>query len=259
MLRRITVEPWAAIDREFVEADRPRAYAAWVLVVAAVALTLERYFGGAGGTGRAPEYARAALSWIPYSALRPRVYWSAFKLLTGIVLPWLCIRLVLRSTMREHGWTLRGEGRGLRLALLIIVALLPVVVVASFTQRFQYTYPLYSGASRSSVHLSAWLLAYGFQFVALEFFYRGFLLFALARQMGSTAIFVMVVPYAMLHFGKPLPEVFGSILAGIALGTLALRTRSIAGGVLVHCGVAFSMDLLALAHKGQLARLVWGE
>jgi membrane protease YdiL (CAAX protease family) len=74
----------------------------------------------------------------------------------------------------------------------------------------------------------------------------------LARYIGSLAIFVMVVPYAMIHLGKPIAECFGSILAGIALGTIALRTGSIWGGVLVHCTVAWSMDLLALLRTGKL-------
>jgi membrane protease YdiL (CAAX protease family) len=61
----------------------------------------------------------------------------------------------------------------------------------------------------------------------------------------------------MIHFSKPLAECLGSILAGIALGTVALRTGSIWGGVLVHCLVAWSMDLLALYRTGQLGRLLF--
>ena len=59
----------------------------------------------------------------------------------------------------------------------------------------------------------------------------------------------MVVPYCMVHFGKPVPEVVGAIFAGIILGTLALRTRSIWCGVLIHISVAWTMDLLALSHS----------
>jgi membrane protease YdiL (CAAX protease family) len=42
-------------------------------------------------------------------------------------------------------------------------------------------------------------------------------------------------------------ETFGAIGAGLILGTLAMRTRSIWGGVLIHIGVAMTMDVLALA------------
>ena len=64
------------------------------------------------------------------------------------------------------------------------------------------------------------------------------MLFALVRYFGHGAIF--------------------AVLAGIALGTLALRTRSIYGGVLIHIAVAWSMDLLVLSHKGQLQNLLGG-
>lgn len=56
----------------------------------------------------------------------------------------------------------------------------------------------------------------------------------------------MVVPYCMIHFGKPWPEALSSIAAGILLGTIALRTRSIWIGFFIHESVAFSMDLVAL-------------
>ncbi|MCA9320336.1 MAG: CPBP family intramembrane metalloprotease, partial [Planctomycetes bacterium] len=59
------------------------------------------------------------------------------------------------------------------------------------------------------------------------------------------AIFVMVIPYAMIHFTKPMPEAFGAIFAGVALGYLAMRTRSFYGGILLHYAVALTMDLLA--------------
>jgi len=42
--------------------------------------------------------------------------------------------------------------------------------------------------------------------------------------------------------------VCGSIFAGIVLGTLAMATRSIWCGVLIHVSVAWTMDCLALMH-----------
>jgi membrane protease YdiL (CAAX protease family) len=97
-----------------------------------------------------------------------------------------------------------------------------------------------------------WEVAYAFQFVMVELFYRGVLLFSLSRSLGWLAIFVMVVPYTTIHLQKPLAECVGSILTGIVLGALALRTRSIAGGAVVHCAVGLCMDLGSLQAKGAL-------
>src|SRR5690606_8307604 len=97
-----------------------------------------------------------------------------------------------------------------------------------------------------------WEMVYVAQFFALEFFFRGVMLFTLARRLGAQAIFVMTIPYTLIHFGKPLPETLGAIVTGIVFGTLALRTRSIFGGVIVHSAVGVSMDLFALLQKGEL-------
>jgi hypothetical protein len=42
------------------------------------------------------------------------------------------------------------------------------------------------------------------------------------------------------------------MITGVALGTISLRTRSIYGGVIVHCAVAWSMDIFALMRRDQL-------
>jgi membrane protease YdiL (CAAX protease family) len=118
---------------------------------------------------------------------------------------------------------------------------LPVVWIASRTEAFTSVYPFYRGPRQLS-----WELLYGLTFVSLEFFFRGFGVFALEPVMGRLAIFVMMIPYTMVHFQKPLPEVVGAVAAGIVLGHMALRTRSIWGGTAVHLAVAWTMDALAL-------------
>ncbi|MBV72015.1 MAG: hypothetical protein CMH52_11855 [Myxococcales bacterium] len=56
----------------------------------------------------------------------------------------------------------------------------------------------------------------------------------------------------MLHFLKTGSESLGAIIAGIILGSLAMKYRSIWGGVLLHWLVAISMDVLSLMHQGRL-------
>ena len=76
------------------------------------------------------------------------------------------------------------------------------------------------------------------------------MLFTLEKRFGWNAIFVMVVPYCMIHFHKPAPECFGAIIAGVVLGALALRLRTWVGGAVLHCLVAFTMDYLAAQRAG---------
>jgi membrane protease YdiL (CAAX protease family) len=97
-----------------------------------------------------------------------------------------------------------------------------------------------------------WWGLYALQFVALEFFFRGFLVHGLVPRFGWLAVPVMVVPYNMLHYGKPMPEALAAIVGGFVLGTLAIRTRSIWWGAALHISIAATMDLLALWHAGRL-------
>jgi hypothetical protein len=78
------------------------------------------------------------------------------------------------------------------------------------------------------------------------------------RGLGSGAIFALTVPYCMMHYaGKPYAEKMLSIAAGVALGSLAARTRSVWTGFFVHATAAFLMDVFALAHLDGLPRALW--
>jgi membrane protease YdiL (CAAX protease family) len=162
--------------------------------------------------------------------------------------PALAVWGLLRGRLRDYGISVAGMRKHVWIYVALYLAILPVVVIASYTKPFLHTYPFYKMAGRSWTDYVAWELMYGASFLALEFFFRGFLLFALKRTMGAYAIFVMIVPYCMIHFHKPVAEVCGAIFAGIVLGTLAMATRSIWCGVLIHVSVAWTMDALALWH-----------
>jgi len=87
--------------------------------------------------------------------------------------------------------------------------------------------------------------------VGEEIFFRGFWLRAM-RAFGAGAIWSMVVPYCMIHYGKPYLEACAAVVAGVVLGSLAMRTRSIYAGFLVHGTVAILMDVLALYRRHAL-------
>jgi membrane protease YdiL (CAAX protease family) len=94
-------------------------------------------------------------------------------------------------------------------------------------------------------------------FFALEVFFRGFMLSPLRRSLGSGAIFAMCVPYVMIHYGKPYLEAGGALIAGVALGSLAMRTRSVYAGFMVHATVALLMDGLAITAGGGFPTRMW--
>src|SRR4029077_12628215 len=122
-----------------------------------------------------------------------------------------------------------------------------VLLLVSRQSDFIDYYPMYRLAGRSWLDFLLWEAVYLAQFFTRELFFRGFWLRAM-RGFGAGAIWSMVVPYVMVHYGKPYLEVSAAIIAGVLLGSLAMRTRSIYAGFLVHATVAVLMDILALDH-----------
>jgi len=106
-------------------------------------------------------------------------------------------------------------------------------------------YPLWKRASQS---LGSFLFYEGAHFVFLfsgEFLFRGFYLFSLRPDTGgAAAVCLQMVPYAVLHAGKPEPEAYASILGGLILGMLAVRGRSVWPCVFLHFLIALTVDVL---------------
>ncbi|HKE19746.1 MAG TPA: type II CAAX endopeptidase family protein [Kofleriaceae bacterium] len=255
LLRRFFVDTWREIDAEREPADaspaaapaaRSRSELLWplvVLVTVAVALTIQEYIGERDFFRQHfPDLAAG-----DYGELRAYAWWSAWRFIGYVVLPVLVILCAPGQRLRDYYVSLRQFARHFRIYLALFMLVLPFVIGAAQFSAFYYTYPFYKLANRSPLDFWTWEALYALQFVSLEFFFRGFMLHGLRRRFGAAAIFVMVVPYCMIHYGKPMAETFGAIVAGLVLGTLAMRTRSIWGGAAIHIAVALTMDLLAVS------------
>lgn len=240
---------WRAIDAQRLPAAAPSWRAHTYLYTGGVLLVVALWVGNRGFFS--DHFASDVDPSWPFAGMYGELWWAGWTLLCFGLGPALVIKLT-GGTLRAHGLTLRGFFGHLPLYLGLLTAVTPLVLLASLSPTFQETYPLCREAARSWSHFALWEAAYFLQFVSLELFFRGFWLFGLVRHLGAYVLPVMIVPYALIHMGKPLPEALGAIVAGTVLGVVALHTRSIAGGVLVHYGVALTMDILALVRRGEL-------
>ncbi len=231
-----------------------------VLATAAVSLTLQNYFAHADGFARiagwlakigfndlAAEFLEAIRD--PESGQANKLAcWAIGSIITYIALPLLAIRCVFRERVRDYGVKLQGAFTDLWIYGVMVVVMAPLILLVSGNASFHQTYPFYTVKRGEELwpYFWRWEILYALQFFALEFFFRGFLVHGTKHRFGSYAIFVMTVPYCMIHFGKPMPEAFASIVAGIALGFMSLKTRSILLGSAIHVTVAWSMDFASL-------------
>jgi len=181
------------------------------------------------------------------------LWWTSILGVGYVLLPAMLIRVVFKARIRDFGWQVNEAPRHWRGYVLLLSPILLFVYLVSLGKDFVNHYPFYNQAGRSLFDFLTWEILYLTQFVCLEFFFRGFMLNALRPAIGANAVWVMCVPYLMIHFPKLWLEATGAILFGLFLGILALRSRSIWGGVLVHAGVALSMDVMALVRKGGIS------
>ena len=253
-----------------VDADRPHAQrqAAFTLMMVALCLLVIHYFkfnsnfqaalGMVSTMLNQPEaWLSTRLQFSGFIALASQLWWGVWLLIGYVLIPFCFIRYVLGQHVIDFGLRLENTRAHWIWYLLLLCPIVVFAVLASFREDFVNHYPFYRMASRSWFDLLSWELIYLSQFVFLEFFFRGFMLNALKPAFGSNAIFVMCVPYLMIHFPKPWLEASGAILFGLFLGLLAMRSRSIWGGVAVHAGVALSMDFAALMQTKGLPDRWW--
>ncbi len=186
--------------------------------------------------------------------LHQLIYWASVIIFFYFVFPACIILLVFKENLTDYGLQLKNAGEGYPLYLGMLVVMVPLVFYFSGSESFLARYPFYTVAQNESLfpNFFIWEILYFLQFLALEFFFRGFILHGTKQRFGFYAIFVMVIPYCMIHFGKPMPETMAAIVAGVVLGFLSLKSKSIWLGVMIHCSVALTMDLCALYRKGLL-------
>jgi hypothetical protein len=162
----------------------------------------------------------------------------------------------------NHRYGLNSQNFDARPYFLMLLIMLPLIIAASYNPAFIRQYPMYKTSSAhiflgvpEFVTAGIYELAYGLDFVTVEYLFRGFMVLAMAKFLGRSAVLTMAVVYCVLHFGKPAGEAFSSIFGGYILGVVAYETKSVWGGVIVHMGIAWMMELVAFIRKIEFDKL----
>jgi membrane protease YdiL (CAAX protease family) len=180
--------------------------------------------------------------------LRARAWEVGLTFVLYAVVP-LIVARVCGVRANELGLGFGESRRWLRVVALVLAVAVPLVIALSFTTRFQQVYPSFPAAVAGGPVLAGSLALLALLLLAVELLFRGFLLAMLRPALGGYALYVMIVPYALVH--RDLVESLGAVGVGLLLGVLALRSRSIWPGWLAHTSVAFCIELCAVwqAHR----------
>jgi len=198
----------------------------------------------------------AMVSWLPRqqptSEGLTRLSWWTGWAIALYVIPVVLYAVITRQRIRSYGLSLGTFAGETRIFALMVPVIAAATWFASSQPHFQVVYPFYKGWPDGDAHvltLLVWWVMYAASFVALEFFFRGFMVMAGYRVLGWWAIPVMAAPYCLLHLDKPVPEMVTSLFGGLILGVIALRTRSILAGVLAHVSLAIGTDAAVLGRR----------
>jgi len=152
----------------------------------------------------------------------------ADSLLFYAALPLLTILIILRKNPLDFGLRIGNPGVWGLHVLAVCVISLPILYVFSKAGSFEDYYTI------SDFTLPVYFLEMiGYQ-AGWEFIFRGFLLFGLKERFKEGAILIQMIPFLMLHLGKPEVEVISTIPMGIYFGYIAYRGNSFWPAFMIH-------------------------
>lgn len=173
------------------------------------------------------------------------LYWFIGDFFCLFILSILIIKFILKENLKDYGLISGDIKVGLVFSSIFFLIMLPAIWFFSAAPEFSEKYPHLLSARYSwgtfFIYESGMIL----YMVSWEFIWRGFMLFGLRNKFGYYSVLIQMIPFVILHNGKPVPETFGAIAGGIALGVLALRTNSVFYCILSHMGIMFTIDLIS--------------
>lgn len=169
---------------------------------------------------------------------------SIGRLVVQGAIPLVIIIVLLRDRPGRYGLRLGDWRAGLAIALAGSALMTPVILALARVDAFAAYYAP-QGAPAGDV-----LLTTALEVLPAEFFYRGFLLFALLRVVGPIAVVLATLPFAFAHLGKPEVETLSTLLGGLLYGWLDWRSGSVLWSGLAHTWILSLVVLAAAAATG---------
>ena len=127
----------------------------------------------------------------------PISYFWLSALIYYALLPILTIIVLLRRSPLDFGFRLGNYRVWLFHVAVALLVWVPILFISSRFSTLEefYTIPQFD-LLRYTLEISVYMFAW-------EFLFRGFLLFGLKDKLGEASILVQMIPFILLHFGKP--------------------------------------------------------
>lgn len=166
--------------------------------------------------------------------------WAFYDTFFYILMP-LTVAYLLGFKPHELGFKI-GRKEGYIWALVLFILSFPISLYASRLESFGAYYPIFTYTSPGDFLFKEILI--GVIMFAHEAFYRGILLFPLAKKNEWLGIIAQNIPYTLVHIGKPPLEIPYSFIAGVVFAKIDLKSESFLPSFLLHWIGAVVFDLL---------------
>lgn len=151
-----------------------------------------------------------------------------------IILPAFTILFILRENPLDFGLRL-GDYKlwSFYVAITVLISIPALYIGSLFSSVGQYytkPFDYYSFFTQMVPLLFAW-----------EYMLRGFLLFGLRERFKEASILIQMVPFVLLHIGKPEIEILVCIPMGLWFGYIAYRGKSFWPAFITHTFINFTL------------------
>lgn len=176
----------------------------------------------------------ASLFMILHHHHRIENFWISSFVYFG-ALPILTILIFLRKNPLDFGLHLGNYRFWLPWVVVFSVIAIPILYFSSEMSSVQGYYQ----SHRNFDFLTyAWQMA--IYMLGWEFLFRGFMLFGLKDKFKEGSILIQMIPFVLLHFGKPEIETISTIFTGILWGYICYRGKSFWPAYIMHMVVNLS-------------------
>jgi len=167
-------------------------------------------------------------------------FWISSFIYFGIF-PVLTILIFLRKNPLDFGLRLGNYKLWLPYVLIFLAIAIPILYVSSDMSSVQGYY-----RSGRNFDLLKYALQMGVYMLGWEFLFRGFMLFGLKDKFKEGSIIIQMIPFVLLHFGKPEIETISTIFTGLLWGYICYRGKSFWPAYIMHIVVNISNKAFVL-------------
>ncbi len=167
-------------------------------------------------------------------------FWLSSFIYFGIF-PILTILILLRKNPLDFGLKLGDYRVWVPYVVVFLAIAIPILYFTSEVSSVESYY-----RHRGDFDLLKYALHMAVYMLGWEFLFRGFMLFGLKDKFKEGSILIQMVPFVLLHLGKPEIETISTIFTGLLWGYICYRGKSFWPAYIMHMVVNVSNKAFVL-------------